>query len=976
MDFNIKKQRRKNDLKQKVLKKILKLLTLVMFPVVTFLSLGIFFTSGIVSGYASAMTQNGGGFFVGNNSTITIETDSAISGFTALNGGGVFVSSGGTFIMNGGSISENSSECGGGVHVSNGGTFTLNGGTISENTASSGNGANIYNAGTLTINSGVVGETETSIETESEIVNGIYNSGTMNVLGGEIHDNIYVSAKDEVTGENNTTGTLEISDGTVNGNIIGSSGSTIKLYGGSLNGTITTEGNVIIGKDFSYSGTINLGITGTIIFEDYDGTTPNFDIVVSNERGEGEIVYLEEYSTTTNGVEEKITGFDTSRYLRLKATVDSFDEKTIISLVQATATVKIVGQGYSVSGTGIMTLTWDEKKYSPGTYLIPVGTTINVSQTAGSYRTGGIEMSGGKGTFSNGSYTILEEDVGQTITFTATWKTYYVDAIAVIDGTRDSSIKFFTVDGSSDTKSFSYSGYKTIDGGTTYKTYQFTAVDLDGYVFLGWYLDSTCSSLKSKNKTITTDDVFTLEANKTYYACYITPVIATFNANGGTFSDGSSIQTKSVVSGATIGTLPTPARSGYEFKGWYTESTGGNKIESSTTMTADTTYYARWKDSSIVQVSLVSDITYSIYYKYGTNKYYSNESLSTEITKIGYIPEKQYCVFSGYYSSSTGGTQYISSSGAFVNNLYNTISSDCTLYAQYTQVITRVNENGIESSTGGYVKIGTYNGSLRWKILAEEKYNGYALVVLDKSIGNNQFYINSLNRTHNGKTICPNNYEYSNIRSWLNGYTDTTYGGYPAYATTGFYVKAFNSNEKKFITTTYVLNGANTTGDSSNSFVCGNTVDRIFLLSYQEANKLLDISERKGYGCEWMLRSPYSGRQDSIYFVGSTGGITSMQLESNSSVNYGTVPAITIKWNMNTSDKNYSWEITSSSFTSSQKNEDESEDKILSIERTFSISSENTRTFLFDDKKKYSTEVVLEEKRYTNDVIQLPKVVG
>ena len=67
----------------------------------------------------------------------------------------------------------------------------------------------------------------------------------------------------------------------------------------------------------------------------------------------------------------------------------------------------------------------------------------------------------------------------------------------------------------------------------------------------------------------------------------------TFNPNGGTLSS-SSDKTRSVTTGKTIGKLPTVTRAGYEFVGWFTSATGGEKISSSTVVTQKTTYYAQW----------------------------------------------------------------------------------------------------------------------------------------------------------------------------------------------------------------------------------------------------------------------------------------------------------------------------------------------------------------------------------------------
>src|SRR5699024_8292554 len=46
----------------------------------------------------------------------------------------------------------------------------------------------------------------------------------------------------------------------------------------------------------------------------------------------------------------------------------------------------------------------------------------------------------------------------------------------------------------------------------------------------------------------------------------------------------------------TYGTLPTPVREGYNFKGWFTSTSSTTQITSSTTVkvTSETTYYAQW----------------------------------------------------------------------------------------------------------------------------------------------------------------------------------------------------------------------------------------------------------------------------------------------------------------------------------------------------------------------------------------------
>ena len=65
----------------------------------------------------------------------------------------------------------------------------------------------------------------------------------------------------------------------------------------------------------------------------------------------------------------------------------------------------------------------------------------------------------------------------------------------------------------------------------------------------------------------------------------------TYNANGGTVSPTSAIIPK----GETLGTLPVPTRSGYQFLGWFTEKNAGTQVNSNTIVTGDLPLYAHWE---------------------------------------------------------------------------------------------------------------------------------------------------------------------------------------------------------------------------------------------------------------------------------------------------------------------------------------------------------------------------------------------
>ena len=113
-----------------------------------------------------------------------------------------------------------------------------------------------------------------------------------------------------------------------------------------------------------------------------------------------------------------------------------------------------------------------------------------------------------------------------------------------------------------------------------------------GYTFGGWYTSSNFTG--SAVTAVSTTDT----GNKTFYAKWTgSTVRVTFDYQGGTGSPAYRDMTYQ----GTYGTLPTPTRTGYAFKGWYTQTGGmGSKVSDTTVvdkMTAHT-LYAYWKDET------------------------------------------------------------------------------------------------------------------------------------------------------------------------------------------------------------------------------------------------------------------------------------------------------------------------------------------------------------------------------------------
>ena len=175
-----------------------------------------------------------------------------------------------------------------------------------------------------------------------------------------------------------------------------------------------------------------------------------------------------------------------------------------------------------------------------------------------------------------------------------------------------------------------------------------------GHTFKGWYTAATGGSLYSS---------VSVTSARTFYAQF-NPNVYKVNWDLG---DGRTESTNQTY--GTALTLPaTPTRAGYTFAGWYTASTGGSQVTSSTTYTTagSTTYYARWTSKSyIITWDLSDGRTETTSQTYGAKLI-----LPDEPSRSGYT-------FAGWYTSSAGGSQVTSST------TYTTAGST-TYYARWT----------------------------------------------------------------------------------------------------------------------------------------------------------------------------------------------------------------------------------------------------------------------------------------------------
>ncbi len=248
-----------------------------------------------------------------------------------------------------------------------------------------------------------------------------------------------------------------------------------------------------------------------------------------------------------------------------------------------------------------------------------------------------------------------------------------------------------------------------------------------------------------------------------------TMVTVTWDAttNGGTCSPTSS----SVVSGSAIGTLPTATKSGYTFDGWFTAATGGTQINASTTVSANTTYYAQFTEDtggggggscSGTIYSAVTSATGNISIAASTSNLALNTSTHNTTVTGGSI---------SVYNGQTSDMNLITSNGYCItnNNTYFRIDLDCPL--QDGDVISvdvgkNAAERGVwittatsrpssapacaltETGTGTALKTVTYT------VTGSDAYYGKSTFYIYRATANST-YFNNINITRAGSTPPP-----------------------------------------------------------------------------------------------------------------------------------------------------------------------------------------------------------------------------
>lgn len=290
--------------------------------------------------------------------------------------------------------------------------------------------------------------------------------------------------------------------------------------------------------------------------------------------------------------------------------------------------------------------------------------------------------------------------------------------------------------------------------------------------FNGWYLDFGYTQPISQIVKGSTGnlDLYAKETATMYTITFVT--------NG-----GDSISPISAAYGDSI-VIPTPTKGSSIFVGWFTDSSLTNKANITTMPGENITLYAKWTDMYTV---FEMDSKQYIYFGSYPQSVVYDSSLKNELSKISSTNSR------GYYEY--GGNEYAKKN---VN-----ANSSSYKYANGAQV---------NNYTTEYFKV----EPILWRVLASDSSGNYTLLA-EQAINAHRYNEYWSGTDSNGRYA--NNYQYSEIRTWLND---------------DFYNSVFKSMEKGAILTTNVDNSAATTDSTSNPYVCDNTSDKVYLLSYKD----------------------------------------------------------------------------------------------------------------------------------------------
>lgn len=289
----------------------------------------------------------------------------------------------------------------------------------------------------------------------------------------------------------------------------------------------------------------------------------------------------------------------------------------------------------------------------------------------------------------------------------------------------------------------------------------------------------------------------------------------TFNTDG-----GSSVTSQSVASGGVATRPAAPTKTDCAFVCWFKD---GALYDFSSPVNGNIELTAKWYafQTTVKELPSTTSGTYGTNAKYVLFGDFPQTHKAAEVV----VDQSQKITMGGleYYPGSDGNLYAMREERAYWRYKY----SDTT-------PVSAASGTDYSGSTAWF-KV----EPIKWRVYDESK----KMLVAENSLVCTWFSsydTNNNTRTVGGNTIYGDNYEYSNLRSYLNGIS-TEGNNYASehYVEKGFYQSAFTSSAQNLIATTTVDNSVQKDDRS-----CNNTQDKIFVLSSSELSKDTDVHLR------------------------------------------------------------------------------------------------------------------------------------
>ncbi len=196
-----------------------------------------------------------------------------------------------------------------------------------------------------------------------------------------------------------------------------------------------------------------------------------------------------------------------------------------------------------------------------------------------------------------------------------------------------------------------------------------------GYTFVGYFSEQNGNGIKYYDQNMNSTHIWDIAHEgeiKLYAHWSINNYNVNYDVNGG---DALTPDHKSVTYNTAYGELPTPTKTGYTFAGWYTQTTGGDAVSSSTIMgAADVTIHAHWTANTY---------TVTLDKQSGTGGTGSVTATYDSAMPSAEAPTRTGYTFGGYYTETNGGGTKYYNADMTSAHIWD-IAAVQTLYAKWT----------------------------------------------------------------------------------------------------------------------------------------------------------------------------------------------------------------------------------------------------------------------------------------------------